>query len=340
MVANDIDKSAHSPVLLDTFIKHVSPVAGTWIDCTFGSGGYTEALINSGAQRVIAMDRDPDIMPNARIMEVKLKPKLKFYKGNFSRLDRIIAKHPNDTISGIVLDIGVSSMQLDRSERGFSFQADGPLDMRMSREGFSAADILNRVDEAKLADIIFYYGQERAARSIAKEIINRRKIQPITTTKELSNIISNVVAKRRNLKRKKINPATLTFQALRIAVNNELNELNSVLHSAERLMPEGAILAVVTFHSLEDRLVKHFINDRTNSASGVNRYLPKSNHSAPTFEKIMNKVIKVDTDERDRNPRARSAKLRIAKRGPGVVLSEMDTSNYFPDINFTMRDLE
>ncbi|MEE2774432.1 MAG: 16S rRNA (cytosine(1402)-N(4))-methyltransferase RsmH [Pseudomonadota bacterium] len=339
MVSDEINRSAHTPVLLDTFIKHVSPITGTWVDCTFGLGGYTEALINSGAELVIAMDRDPDVMPFARKMERKLRPKLKFYQEKFSCLDNILAKHPDEQISGIVLDIGVSSMQLDQSDRGFSFKKDGPLDMRMSKAGLSAADILNSLDETQLADIIFYYGEERAARSIAREIIHRRKTQPITTTAELSNIVSDVFEKRWQLNRKRIDPATLTFQALRIAVNNELRELNSVLHSAERLMPEGAFLAVVTFHSLEDRLVKHFINDRSKSASRASRYAPITSSYPPTFEKIFGKVLSADAGEKRKNPRARSAKLRIAKRCSGLVENQGKTFDHFPDIEIRMCDL-
>jgi 16S rRNA (cytosine1402-N4)-methyltransferase len=314
MYPNKNNVSSHKPVLIDSLIKVASPVHGTWIDCTFGAGGYTEALLKSGAERVIGIDRDPNIFLHAEKLKIKYQSRIEISESNFSSLKNVMTQYPNETVTGIVFDVGVSSMQIDTAERGFSFQKDGPLDMRMSQKGISASDIVNNANESELADIIYFYGEDRAARLIARSIIVERKLNPILRTEHLSALIEKVVRRPNFSKKKLAHPATLTFQALRIAVNNELAELKLGLLAAEQILPEGALLAVVSFHSLEDRLVKHFIKSRSTSQSGQSRYYPDSKLTNPTFKELFNKVITATDEEIEKNPRARSAKLRVARR--------------------------
>lgn len=291
----------HLPVLIDAIIKNVS-LSGIWLDGTFGAGGYTRAFLDAGVSRIIGVDRDPLVFEMAATWADTYGDRLSLVQGTFSDLD---AQSPLD---GVVLDLGVSSMQLDQAERGFSFLRDGPLDMRMGQDGVSAADLVNRGSEALLADVIFQYGEERASRRIAKAIIGSR---PIVTTGHLVEVIESVLPKG---KPGQSHPATRTFQAIRIAVNDEFGQLISGLEAAERALSPGGELAVVTFHSLEDRVVKKFMASRAGRVGGGSRYAPETTKDAPTFEIVTRKAIIADADELARNPRSRSAKLRIARR--------------------------
>ncbi|KAA9009838.1 16S rRNA (cytosine(1402)-N(4))-methyltransferase RsmH [Histidinibacterium aquaticum] len=292
----------HIPVLIDPLIRAVSPVRGTWLDGTFGAGGYTRALLDAGADEVIGLDRDPLALELAKEWAAE-ETRLRLVQGNFSRLD----EHA-EALDGVVLDLGVSSMQLDRAERGFSFQSDGPLDMRMSQEGPSAAELVNEADEGLLADILFQYGEERASRRIARAIVRER---PITTTGRLSEIVEGVLPRQ---KPGQSHPATRSFQALRIAVNNEYGELAEGLMAAERALSPGGYLAVVTFHSVEDRMVKRFMQSRAGQTGGPSRHQPMQETEPPAFTLVSRKAIGPDAEETGRNPRARSARLRVARR--------------------------
>jgi 16S rRNA (cytosine1402-N4)-methyltransferase len=294
----------HIPVLLDDVIAALAPAAGqTIVDGTFGAGGYTRALLARGAN-VIAVDRDPDAIAAGRELEAASAGKLRLVHTPFSRLD----EHARG-VDGVVLDIGVSSMQIDQAERGFSFRADGPLDMRMAQAGASAADVVNRFKVADLTRIFGILGEERHAGRIARMIDKRRAARPFERTRDLAEAIEAHVG--RNPK-DKIHPATRVFQALRIFVNDELGELSRALFAAERALKPGGRLVVVTFHSLEDRIVKRFIADRSGNAAG-SRYLPEAHAKAATFEKHGG-AIGPSEAEIDGNPRARSAKLRLAIR--------------------------
>jgi len=295
------DELPHIPVLIGPLIKAVSPVSGVWLDGTFGNGGYTKELLAAGASKVIAVDRDPLAFEMAAgwIGDYPIEP----VQGTFSRLD----EYASD-LDGIVLDLGVSSMQLDIAERGFSFMRDGPLDMRMSQDGPSAADLCNESTEAELADIIYLYGEERASRRIAKAIVAAR---PLTTTLELAKIVESCLPRP---KPNQSHPATRTFQALRIAVNNEYGELHSALMAAENALKEGGQLAVVTFHSVEDRMVKRFLQKRGGGMANANRYAPEVAQEEAAWSVKSRKAISADKDELEMNPRSRSAKLRVATR--------------------------
>lgn len=291
----------HLPVLIDAILDNVTP-QGVWVDGTFGAGGYTKAFLDKGAQ-VIAIDRDPLVFEMAADWASSY-PNLTLKRGTFSDLDDLAG----DLVDGVVLDLGVSSMQLDQAERGFSFLRDGPLDMRMGQDGLSAADLVNTGSEALLADILFQYGEERASRRIAKAMIAAR---PITTTGKLVEVIESVLPKS---KPGQSHPATRSFQALRIAVNDEFGQLISGLEAAERALKPGGELAVVTFHSLEDRIVKKYLQARAGKTGGGSRYAPEQQADAPTFELITRKAVTADKFELERNPRSRSAKLRVGRR--------------------------
>lgn len=293
----------HIPVLLRPLLQAVAPVSGVWLDGTFGAGGYTRALLAAGASKVIAVDRDPSVFAMAAEWAEPYGDRLEMVEGTFSHLD----KHGAD-LDGVVLDIGVSSMQLDQAERGFSFMKDGPLDMRMSAQGMTAADLVNEADEATLADILYTYGEERASRRIAKAIV---KARPITRTLELARIIEGCLPRS---KPGQSHPATRSFQALRIAVNDEYGELAEGLEAAERALKPGGKLAVVSFHSVEDRMVKRFIQARSGGGGRVNRYAPEPEQTQAQFSPVTRKAIGPDDQELLENPRARSAKLRIAER--------------------------
>jgi len=311
--------TAHVPVLLGPILGAVSPVSGVWLDGTFGAGGYARALLDAGATRVLAIDRDPEVFARAQAWAPAYGTRLVMIEGEFARLDRLAAEHDALPLDGVVLDIGVSSMQIDQPARGFSFMKEGPLDMRMSQSGPSAADIVNRADEATLADILFRYGEERAARRIARRIVEVRVHGPITTTTQLAQIVQSCLPRP---KPGQVHPATRSFQALRIAVNDELGQLVRGLAAAERALRPGGILAVVTFHSLEDRIVKRFFQLASAQAPRGNRFAPEQPAPPPRFERVLRKPAVADAAELAANPRARSARLRIWRRldaRPGVV---------------------
>ena len=297
------ETSPHIPVLIRPLIAAVSPVTGVWLDGTFGNGGYTRELLAAGADKVIGVDRDPVVFEMAADWIAGFGDRIETVQGEFSKLDQYASE-----LDGVVLDLGVSSMQLDIAERGFSFMRDGPLDMRMSQSGLSAADICNDADEAEIASIIYLYGEERASRRIAKAIVAAR---PLTTTLQLASIVSGCLPRS---KPGQSHPATRTFQALRIAVNNEYGELAEGLMAAERALKPGGQLAVVTFHSVEDRMVKRFLQARSGGMANSNRYAPEIVQDTAAFAVKKRKAIGPDDDELAINPRSRSAKLRVAVR--------------------------
>ncbi len=296
----------HIPVLLRPLLEAVAPVSGRWLDGTFGAGGYSRGLLDAGAAHVTGVDRDPAVFAMAADWAKPLADRLTLVEGTFGRLD----DYASD-LDGIVLDLGVSSMQIDQAKRGFSFQKDGPLDMRMGQGGPTAADLCNAAGEEELANILFHYGEERASRRIARAIVKARTAAPITTTRDLAEIVA------RQLPRPKpgqTHPATRTFQAIRIAVNDEFGELASGLEAAERALRPGGLLAVVTFHSLEDRMVKRFFQERGGKAGQGSRHAPPTAEDAPRFEILTKKAIGPDEAELEANPRARSARLRVGRR--------------------------
>ena len=302
-----VTPAPHVPVLLDEVIAALAPAAGkTMIDATFGAGGYTRALLASGVT-VFAFDRDPDAIAAGRAMEAA-EDRLTLMPGDFSTMAAELDARGVAAVDGVAMDIGVSSMQLDRAERGFSFQADGPLDMRMSREGPSAADFLNTADEEEIADVLYRYGDEPRSRRVARAIVAAR---PLARTTELASVVRRALGHKPHEKK---DPATRAFQAIRIHVNGELGELENGLLAAEGLLAPGGRLAVVTFHSLEDRLVKRFLRARSGVAPAGSRHRPASVQAgAPTFDEV-GRGVRADEAELARNPRARSATLRTARR--------------------------
>jgi 16S rRNA (cytosine1402-N4)-methyltransferase len=295
----------HVPVMLAEVLAALRPQAGeTVVDGTFGAGGYTRAILAAGAN-VVAVDRDPDAIAAGRALEAASAGRLRLVRGRFSALDQIAA----DPVEGVVLDIGVSSMQLDEAGRGFSFRHDGPLDMRMEQAGPSAADVVNRFKVGDLARILGFYGEERHAGRVARMIEKRRAARPFERTRDLAEAVEGVLGRKPG---DRIHPATRTFQGLRIFVNDELGELGRALFSAERALKPGGRLVVVTFHSLEDRMVKQFLADRSGRASG-SRHLPAAVERDATFDKPA-KAVAASEAEAEENPRARSAKLRWASR--------------------------
>jgi 16S rRNA (cytosine1402-N4)-methyltransferase len=302
--------ATHVPVLLHPLLDAVAPVAGVWLDGTFGAGGYSRALIDAGAARVIGVDRDPSALARAAGWCAEF-PGLDLVEGRFSVLDRLATEAGAPALEGVVLDIGVSSMQIDEAGRGFSFQKDGPLDMRMGGTGPTAADLVNRLPEATLADIFYVYGEERQSRRIARAIVTDRAKAPYASTLALAGLLERLLPRP---KRGEPHPATRVFQALRIAVNDELGELAAGLQAAERALAPGGWLAVVTFHSLEDRMVKRFLQLRSGAGPRGSRHAPETSAEAPGFVLAPRKAILPDEAEVAANPRARSAKLRVARR--------------------------
>lgn len=294
----------HVPVLLRPLLAAVAPVGGVWVDGTFGAGGYARGLLDAGADRVIGIDRDPAVFAMARAWAGDYGDRLRLVQGTFSDLDTLAG----ESVDGVVLDLGVSSMQLDQAERGFSFLRDGPLDMRMAQDGPSAADLLNTADEARIADVLYHYGEERAARRIARAIVAAR---PLGTTAQLADVVQSCLPRP---KPGQSHPATRSFQAIRIWVNDEFGQLVAGLAAAERVLKPGGRLAVVSFHSLEDRIVKRFVQSRANAAGGGSRYAPEIRHEAPAFTLPFRRAIGADEAELAENPRARSAFLRVAVR--------------------------
>lgn len=304
--ASSSSTDPHIPVLLAPLLRAVAPVAGVWVDGTFGAGGYARGLIEAGAEKVIGIDRDPLAHEMASTWLGEFGGRIELHRANFAEMDEIAAG-----VDGVVLDLGVSSMQLDLAERGFSFMKDGPLDMRMGQDGPSAADIVNSADEFDIADILYTYGEERASRRIAKSIVAARKVAPITRTLELAGIVESCLPRP---KPGQSHPATRSFQALRIAVNDEYGALMQGLMAAERALKPGGLLAVVSFHSVEDRMVKRFLQARGGQAGRANRYAPEIEAETPAFEIMTRKAVGPDDDELAINPRSRSAKLRVARR--------------------------
>jgi len=314
MTAAHPHRSPHIPVLLADVVEQLQPVAGeTYIDGTFGAGGYTRAILEAAPCRVIAIERDPTAFANGQALVAEFGGRLSIVPETFSNMEEAAASAGAERVHGVVLDIGVSSMQLDDPARGFSFLRDGPLDMRMSQNGPSAADVVNRMDEEDLANILFNLGEERRSRAIARAIVKARTEAPITTTKALAGIVERVLGRARGDEK---HPATRTFQALRIHVNDELGELERALEAAERLLVTGGRLLVVTFHSLEDRIVKHFLQERSGKTAGGSRYLPAPSGpaSAPSFRIVNTRGFTPNKEETDANPRARSARLRVGLR--------------------------
>ena len=298
----------HIPVLLDEVIAALDPQPGdVVIDATFGAGGYTRALLERGAT-VHAFDRDPDAIAAGEAWpETKVDPpRLVLHPHRFSEMAEVMTAAGVARVDGIVMDIGVSSMQLDQAHRGFAFSSDGPLDMRMSQDGESAADFLNTADEKSIADVLYLYGEERQSRRVARAIVAAR---PLETTGELARIVRKALGYKPHDKK---DPATRTFQAVRIHINGELDELSHGLSAAERLLCEGGRLAVVSFHSLEDRIVKRFLREASSTPS-ASRHVPLAAQDDPVFLQV-SKAIKPGEAEVERNPRARSSVLRHAPR--------------------------
>ena len=300
----------HVPVLVHSVIEQLGVRdGGVYIDGTFGAGGYTRAILAAANASVIAIDRDRTAVANGAGLVQAAGGRLTLVEDRFSELDSVARKFGHELVDGVVLDIGVSSMQLDQAERGFSFRLDGPLDMRMAGEGPSAADVIACASERDLADVIYQLGEERHSRAVARAIVKARAEKPIATTQALAEIVARVV----HVKPGTIHPATRTFQALRIFVNEELHELVAALEAAERVLKPGGHLVIVSFHSLEDRIVKTFFAERGRIAAG-SRHAPVVEGPAPTFSALTKRPIVADDAEVDANPRARSAKLRAAER--------------------------
>lgn len=300
----------HIPVLIDEVVAALAPAPGeTHVDGTFGAGGYTKAILEKGAARVFAFDRDPEAIGAGEALAASSGGRLTLVPERFSRMRQALSARDVDAVDGVTLDIGVSSMQLDQADRGFSFQADGPLDMRMGRDGQSAADFVNDADESEIADVLFHYGEEPKARRVARAIVAAR---PIARTGELADVVRKALGHHPGMKK---DPATRTFQAIRIHVNEELKELEGGLAAAEQVLRPGGRLAVVTFHSLEDRIVKRFLKSRSGALPAGSRHLPAANETgpAPTFEAVA-KAVRPGVAETEANPRARSATLRAAMR--------------------------
>lgn len=308
------DIARHIPVMLPDVLDALQPRPHeTYIDGTFGAGGYTRAILETADCRVVAFDRDPTAIAAGAALVEAFAPRLTLLHRPFGEMAEAIQEIGVEAVDGVVLDIGVSSMQIDQAERGFSFQSDGPLDMRMSCEGPSAADVVNGFEEEQIADIIYEYGEERRSRAIARAIVKARAIAPLTRTKDLADLVLRVFHGRKEDGR---HPATRTFQGLRIFVNDELGELERALGAAEKILRPGGRLVLVTFHSLEDRIVKRFLAERSGKMDQGSRYLPQKNIqvSPPSFRLVNSRPLTPQKGELDVNPRARSARLRAAIR--------------------------
>ncbi len=296
----------HFPVMLMEVLEALAPKdGGVYVDSTFGNGGYTEALLKKANCKVIALDRDATVLPRVEELKAQYGERFEFRQGCFGAFAELVTEE----IDGAVFDIGVSSMQLDEEERGFSFAKEAPLDMRMSQDGLTAADLVNSLAEQELADILYNYGEEKKSRQIARKIIEARKVKPIETTVELANIIYQI--NKRSFKQA-IDPATRSFQALRIAVNDELNELKKGLAQASSRIKSGGRLVVVDFHSLEDRIVKTFFKENSDKQVHVSRYRQAEPTTGNALFGFASKAISASAQELELNNRSRSAKLRYA----------------------------
>jgi 16S rRNA (cytosine1402-N4)-methyltransferase len=303
------EPARHIPVLGRKAVDMLAPREGIYIDATFGAGGYSRMILEIAGTRVIGIDRDPTAIAAGVDLVAQSGGRLILVADRFSNLSEICKARGFDAVDGVVMDVGVSSMQLDQAGRGFSFRLDGPLDMRMGDHGPTAAEVIAKASEAELADIIYLFGEERHSRAVARAVVAARKEAPIATTRALADIVSRVVRSKPG----DIHPATRTFQGLRIFVNEELEELHLALQAAERLLKPGGRLVVVSFHSLEDRIVKEFFTARSKSGGG-SRHLPETKRAAPSFRVLTKRPIVPDEAELAANPRARSAKLRAAER--------------------------
>jgi 16S rRNA (cytosine1402-N4)-methyltransferase len=314
-IASGRVSSGHSPVLLDAVIEALAPRDGAvYVDGTFGAGGYSAGLLAAAQCRVVAIDRDPAALRRGAAFAAMHPGRLQLTEGRFGDMERLVAAAFPGPIAGVALDLGVSSMQLDAAERGFSFRLDGPLDMRMGDKGESAADLVARLGEDELERLIRFLGEERFARRVARAIVAARRRTPIRRTGELAEIVRAAVPTREP----GLDTATRTFQALRIAVNDELGELERGLAGAEQLLMPGGRLVVVSFHSLEDARVKSFLRERSGGAAAVSRHMPAAaSAGTPSFRLLGRRVVRPEADEVARNPRARSARLRAAERISG-----------------------
>ena len=310
-------KNNHTPVLAETVLENLNIRDGlTYVDGTFGAGGHTNMILSAANCNVISIDRDPSVKTFQKEIQYRFPDNFKFIAGNIGRLKFLLKSNGISSIDGgILFDLGVSSMQIDNPDRGFSFKNDGPLDMRMDQIGKSAEELINKTDEKTLNDIIYTLGEEKKARRIARAIVNHRKNKPITSTLELSNLIRNTIGNNPKLK---IDPATKTFQALRIKVNNELDEIEKALRDAEKLLAPGARLVVISFHSLEDKIVKKFLRSKSGLNPNPHRHsasiYSKDVKNKPSFKLITKKVLLASDEELNSNIRARSAKLRCAEK--------------------------
>jgi len=322
----------HVSVLGREAVEMLSPHAGgIYVDATFGAGGYSRMILDTKGTRVIGIDRDRSAITSGFDLVDRADGRLTLVEDRFSNLAEVCAAQDIDAVDGVVMDVGVSSMQLDSAERGFSFRFGGPLDMRMGHDGPTAADVIAKASETDLANIIYIFGEERHSRGVARAIVAARKEAPITTTQALADIVGRVVRSKPN----EIHPATRTFQALRIFVNAELDELHLALSAAERVLKPGGRLVVVSFHSLEDRIVKNFLNQR-GKAGGGSRHLPEVAQAEPSFQILTRRPVTPGDAEISANPRARSAKLRAAER-TAAPAHAADKLPAWPTIDAVMR---
>ena len=304
--------SGHVPVLAREVVDALRPRdGGRYVDGTFGGGGYTKGILDRADCRVIAIDRDPDAVAAGQALAERYAPRLRLIEGRFGDMVELLSAEGVDEVDGVAFDLGVSSMQFDQAGRGFSFRASGPLDMRMEKRGTSATDLVNEADETELADIFWRYGEERRSRRVARAIVERRKEKRIETTGELAEIVRRAVG---SSARDESDPATRSFQGLRIAVNDELGELERGLAAAEQVLAPGGRLAVVSFHSLEDRAVKDFVRARAGRVPAPSRHAPPAESRAATLRDLTRRPLTPSADEIAANPRARSARLRIAEK--------------------------
>jgi 16S rRNA (cytosine1402-N4)-methyltransferase len=331
-MAADHEPVRHVPVLGREAVDYLAPRdSGIYVDATFGAGGYSRAILSVPGTRVVAIDRDRTAIAGGFDLVDQSNGRLTLVEDRFSNLADVCNAQGLTAVDGVVMDVGVSSMQLDQSERGFSFRLSGPLDMRMGQDGPTAADVVAKASETDLANIIYIFGEERHSRAVARAIVAARREAPITTTRALADIVARVVRSKPN----DIHPATRTFQALRIFVNEELDELHAALVGAEQLLKPGGRLVVVSFHSLEDRIVKNFLNERGRRGGG-SRHLPEVDQVAPSFDILTKRPVVADDQEVEANPRARSAKLRAAVRTAAPVHSETATFDW-PQLADVMR---
>ena len=330
--APDASDPRHIPVLGRQAVAFLNPrEGGIYVDATFGAGGYSRAILDTPGTRVIGIDRDRSAITGGFALVEQAAGRLTLVEDRFSNLAHICKSQGAPRIDGVVMDVGVSSMQLDEAARGFSFRNDGPLDMRMGHDGATAADVIAKASETELANIIYIFGEERHSRAIARAIVAARKQAPVMTTRTLADIVARVLRSKPG----EIHPATRTFQALRIFVNQELEELHLALAAAERVLKPGGRLAVVSFHSLEDRMVKNFLGQRAKAAGG-SRHQPAVAKVPPSFVVLTKRPVTPGKDEIAANPRARSAKLRAAMRtdAPAYAASPLPD---WPSLDDVMR---